>query len=79
MNEFDILKNMFDREGVKYTIDTEQEFNDDTGNYDEVSYLCIPAMVDEFLILGFTTDGELCYVDAGADWEDYLKRRESHK
>ena len=76
MSEFDTLKNMFNREGVKYTIDIEQDFNEDTGECYEVPYLCIPALQDEFLILGFDEDGDLVYVDAGGDWEDYLKRRE---
>lgn len=75
MSEFDTLKNMLERENVKFIIDVEKEYNDDTDSYDEVSYVCIPAVADEYLILGFTPDGDLCYVNAETDWEGFLKRR----
>ena len=74
MNEFEMLQRMLDRESGKYEVDTEEDFNDETGKYEEMNILCIPA-VDEFLILGFDKEGKLCYIDAEFDWEDYLKRK----
>ena len=73
MNEFEMLQRMLDREGGKYEVDTEEEFNEDTGEYEELNFLCVPA-IDEFLILGFDKEGKLCFIDAGADWEYYLER-----
>jgi hypothetical protein len=75
MNELEMLQRMLDREGGRYEVDTEEEYNDDTDEYEEMNFLCIPAVKDEFLILGFDKEGDLCYIDAGADWEDYLKRK----
>lgn len=75
MSEIELLQRMLDREGGRYEVDTEEEFNEDTGEYEEMNYLCIPAVKDEFLILGFDKEGDLCFIDAGADWEGYLKRR----
>ena len=74
MNEFLMLQRMLDREGGRYEVDTEEEFNEDTGEYEETNFLCIPAVRDEFLILGFNKEGNLCYIDAGTDWQDYLER-----
>lgn len=75
MSEFEILKNMLDRNDAKYTIDSEEDYNEDIDETCRTNYLCIPAVQDEFLILGFDEDGDLIYVDAGADWDEYLKRR----
>jgi len=69
MSEFDTLKNMLDRNGAKYVEEVEKEIT--------TTFLCIPALKDEFLILGFDEDGNLMYVDAGGDWDDYLKRVEA--
>lgn len=74
MSEFEMLQRLLDREGGKYEVDTEEEFNDDTGEYEEINLLCIPA-VDEYLILSFDKEGKLCYIDAEFGWEDYLKRK----
>lgn len=74
MSEFDTLKNMLDRNGAKYTIDSEEECDEDEYLH-HTDFICIPAVQDEFLILGFDEDGDLVYVDAGADWDDYLNRR----
>ena len=74
MNEFIMLQRMLDREGGKYEVDTEEEFNEDTGEYEETNLLCIPAC-DEFLILGFDKEGKLYFVDAATGWEEYLKRK----
>lgn len=75
MSEFDTLKNMLDRNGAKYTIDSEEDYNEDIDETYHTDFICIPALQDEFLILGFDEDGDLIYVDAGGDWDDYLKRR----
>lgn len=75
MSELDTMKNMFIREGVKFVEENEKEINEETGTEWFTTFLCIPALQDEFLILGFDEDGTLIYVDAGADWADYLKRR----
>lgn len=75
MSEFEILKNMFDREGVNYTIDKETEYDEETETEIPLLFLCVPAFEDEFLILGFNQDGELSFVDASTDWEGYLERR----
>ena len=77
MSEFDILKNMLDRNGVKYVEEVEKEINEDTEAEMTTTFLCIPALQDEFLILGFDEDGSLVYVDAGGDWDEYLERIEA--
>ena len=74
MNELEMLQRMLDREGGIYEVETGEEFNEDTGEYDEITFLCIPA-IEEFLILCFDKEGNLCFIDAEADWEDYLKRK----
>jgi hypothetical protein len=74
MSELDTLKNMLIREGAKFVEETEKEINEETGTEWLTTFLCIPALADEFLILGFDEDGSLIYVDAGADWDDYLER-----
>ncbi len=80
MSEFDTLKNMLDRIDAKYTIDTEEEIMDENScHLFRTDFICIPAMQNEFLILGFDEDGECVYMDAATDWEDYLKRREAHE
>lgn len=79
MSEFDTLKNMLDRNGGKYEVDIEKDYNEETDTEYETTFLCIPALSEEFLILGFDEDGDLVYIDAGADWADYLNRREARK
>lgn len=74
MSEFDTLKNMLDRNGAKYVEEVEKDFNEDAEAEMTTTFLCIPAVQDEFLILGFDEDGDLVYVDAGADWNEYLER-----
>lgn len=74
MSELDTMKNMLIRESVKFVEETEKEINEETGMEWLTTFLCIPALNDEFLIFGFDEDGSLIYVDAGADWEDYLER-----
>ena len=74
MNEFEMLQRLLDREGGKYEVDTEEEYNDGTGEYEEMNLLCIPAYEDEYLILGFNKEGSLCYIDANNDWQGYLER-----
>lgn len=74
MSEFDTMKNMFIREGVKFVEENEKEIDEETGIESNTTFLCVPAVADEFLILGFDEDGSLIYVDVGADWDDYLER-----
>ena len=74
MSELDTMKNMFIRESVKFVEENEKEINEETETEMRTTFLCIPALNDEFLIFGFDEDGSLIYVDAGADWEDYLER-----
>jgi hypothetical protein len=74
MNEFEMLQRMIDREGGKYEVDTEEELNEDTGEYEEINFLCVPAYKDEYLILIFDKNGTLCYIDANNDWQGYLER-----
>ena len=74
MSELDTMRDMFIREGVKFVEESEKEINEETGTEWNTTFLCIPALADEFLILGFDEDGSLIYVDAGADWDDYLER-----
>lgn len=75
MNELEMLQRMLDREGGRYEVDTEEEYNDDTDEYEEVTYVNIPAYENEYLILGFNKEGELCFIDADNDWQGYLKRK----
>ena len=77
MSEFDTLKNMLDRNGAKYVEEVEKEFIEELEKEITTTFLCIPVLKDEFLILGFDEDGNLTYVDAGGDWDDYLKRVEA--
>lgn len=77
MSEFDTLKNMLDREGVKYVEEVEKEYFEEYETELTTTFLCIPAFKDEFLILGFDEDGNFLYVDASDDWEGYLKRIEA--
>ena len=79
MSEFDTLKNMLDRNGGKYEVDIEKDYDEDLETEYETTFLCIPALQDEFLILGFDEDGDLVYIDAGDGWDDYLRRREAMK
>ena len=74
MSELDTMKNMFIRESVKFVEEREEEIDEEKGTEFHTTFLCIPAFDDEFLIFGFDEDGSLIYVDAGADWEDYLER-----
>ena len=74
MSELEMLQRLLDREGGRYEVDTEEEFNDNTGEYEEVSFLCIPAYEDEYLILCFNKDGTLCQIDADNDWQGYAER-----
>ena len=74
MSEFDTLKNMLDRNSAKYVEEVEKEFIEELEKEITTTFLCIPALQDEFLILGFDEDGDLVYVDAGGDWDDYLER-----
>lgn len=74
MSELDTLKNMLIREGVKFVEETEKEHNEELETELRTTFICIPAFKDEFLILAFDEDGTFIYVDAGVDWEDYLKR-----
>lgn len=74
MSELNTLKNMLDRNDAKYVEEVEKDFDEDTGTEMTTTFLCIPALQDEFLILGFDEDGNLVYVDAGGDWDDYLER-----
>lgn len=45
MSEFEMLQRMLDREGGIYKVDTEEEFNDETGEDEEMN----PAYDEEFL------------------------------
>jgi hypothetical protein len=75
MNELEMLQRMLDREGGRYEVDTEEEYNDDTDEYEEVTYVSVPAYENEYLILGFNKEGRLCFIDADNDWAGYLKRK----
>ena len=74
MNELEMLQRMLDREGGRYEVDTEEEYNDDTGEYEEATFVCVPAYENEYLILGFDKEGRLCFIDADDNWQDYLER-----
>lgn len=75
MNELEMLQRMLDREGGRYEVNTEEEYNDDTGEYEEATFVSIPAYENEYLILGFDKEGRLCFIDADDDWQDYLERK----
>ena len=63
MSEFDILKNMLDRNKAKYV-----EGIDGEGN----KILTIPAFDEEVLILCFNSKDECDWIDADNDWEECL-------
>lgn len=75
MNELEMLQRMLDREGGRYEVDTEEEYNDGTGEYEEATFVCVPAYENEYLILCFNQKGELCFIDADNDWQGYLNRK----